>query len=105
MQLHTVGIDLGKTFFHLVGLNLRGEVVVRKKFSRKQLLQEPEALPVHYINSSMNAWVTSGGICASLCTSGPAFTTGSAPCRGGTSWRSQNLPIGISSRQSKDLSK
>jgi hypothetical protein len=38
MQLHTIGIDLGKTVFHLVGLNLRGEVVVRKKFSRKQLL-------------------------------------------------------------------
>jgi hypothetical protein len=29
--LHTIGIDLGKTVFHLVGLNLRGEVVVRKK--------------------------------------------------------------------------
>jgi hypothetical protein len=27
MELHTIGIDLG-----LVGLNLRGEVVVRKKF-------------------------------------------------------------------------
>ena len=32
MQLHTIGIDLGKTLFHLVGLNLLGEVVVRKKF-------------------------------------------------------------------------
>src|SRR6266704_2725598 len=38
MELHTIGIDLGKTVFHLVGLNLRGEVVVRKKLSRKQLL-------------------------------------------------------------------
>ena len=38
MELHTIGIDLGKTVFHLVGLNLRGEVVVRKKSSRKQLL-------------------------------------------------------------------
>jgi len=38
MQLHTIAIDLGKTVFHLVGLNLRGEVVVRKKFSRNQLL-------------------------------------------------------------------
>jgi hypothetical protein len=33
MQLHTIGIDLGKTVFHLVGLNPGGEVVVRKKFS------------------------------------------------------------------------
>ena len=31
MELHTIGIDLGKTVFHLVGLNQRGEVVVRKK--------------------------------------------------------------------------
>jgi hypothetical protein len=39
MELHTIGIDLGKTVFHLVGLNLRGEVEVRKKFSRTQLLR------------------------------------------------------------------
>jgi len=39
MELHTIGIDLGKTVFHLVGLNLRGEVIVRKKFSRTQLLR------------------------------------------------------------------
>jgi transposase len=39
MELHTIGIDLGKTVFHLVGLDLRGEVVVRKKFSRTQLLR------------------------------------------------------------------
>ena len=39
MELHTIGMDLGKTVFHLVGLNLRGEVVVRKKFSRTQLLR------------------------------------------------------------------
>ena len=39
MDLHTIDIDLGKTVFHLVGLNLRGEVVVRKKFSRLQLLR------------------------------------------------------------------
>jgi hypothetical protein len=39
MELHTIGIDLGKTVFHLVGLNLHGEVVVRKRFSRTQLLR------------------------------------------------------------------
>jgi len=38
MELHMIGIDLGKTVFHLVGLDLRGGVVVRRKFSRKQLL-------------------------------------------------------------------
>src|SRR5881628_2025801 len=39
MELHTIGIDLGKTVFHLVGLNLHGEVVARKKFSRIQLMR------------------------------------------------------------------
>ena len=49
MELQTVGIDLGKTVFHLVGLNLRGEVVVRKKFSRKQLLHFTANLQVKLI--------------------------------------------------------
>ena len=31
MELHTIGIDLGKKVFHLVGLNLRGEVVVAQE--------------------------------------------------------------------------
>lgn len=39
MHIHTIGVDLGKTVFHLVGLSLRGEVVVHRKFSRTQLLQ------------------------------------------------------------------
>jgi transposase len=38
MELNAIGIDLGKTVFHLVGLNARGELVVRKRFSRSQLL-------------------------------------------------------------------
>jgi transposase len=39
MDIRTIGIDLGKTVFHLVGVNARGEVVVRKKCSRLQLLR------------------------------------------------------------------
>jgi hypothetical protein len=39
MEIRTIGIDLGKTVFHLAGLNARGEVVVRKKCSRTQLLR------------------------------------------------------------------
>jgi transposase len=38
MELFTLGIDLGKTTFHLVGMNQRGDVVVRKRLSRTQLL-------------------------------------------------------------------
>ena len=39
MKLHAIGIDLGKTVFHLVGLSPSGEVMARKKFSRTQLLR------------------------------------------------------------------
>lgn len=38
MQIHSVGIDLGKTTFHLVALGAAGKVLARKKFNRKQLL-------------------------------------------------------------------
>ena len=38
MELYAIGIDLGKTVFHLVGLDQEGNVVVRKKCSRNQLL-------------------------------------------------------------------
>ena len=38
MQIHSVGIDLGKTTFHLVALGATGQVLIRKKFSQKQLL-------------------------------------------------------------------
>src|SRR5438094_2396680 len=49
MELHTIGIDLGKTVFHLVGLNQRGEVVLCKKFSRKRLLHFTANLQVKLI--------------------------------------------------------
>ena len=49
MKIHTIGIDLGKTNFHLVGLNERGEVVVRKRFSRAQLLRFTANRKVHVI--------------------------------------------------------
>jgi transposase len=49
MKIHTIGIDLGKTSFHLVGLNERGEVIVRKRFSRAQLLRFTANRKVHVI--------------------------------------------------------
>jgi transposase len=45
MEIRTIGIDLGKTVFHLVGVNARGEVVVRKKCSRLQLLRLTSNVP------------------------------------------------------------
>jgi hypothetical protein len=41
MEIRTIGIDLGKTVFHLVGFNARGEVVVRKKCSRTPYCRHP----------------------------------------------------------------
>jgi transposase len=38
MEIHAIGIDLGKTLFHLVGVDACGTVVVRKRCSRSQLL-------------------------------------------------------------------
>jgi transposase len=49
MEIRTLGIDLGKTVFHVVGLNAAGEIVVRKKCSRKQLLRFTANLQVHLI--------------------------------------------------------
>jgi transposase len=38
MQIRSVGIDLGKTTFHLVALNAAGKVLLRRKFPQKQLI-------------------------------------------------------------------
>ena len=45
MQIASVGIDLGKTTFHVVALNDHGKIVARKKFSRQQLLAYTANLP------------------------------------------------------------
>lgn len=45
MHIASVGIDLGKTTFHLVALDEHGKIVIRKKFSRKQLLAYTANLP------------------------------------------------------------
>jgi transposase len=48
-QIKSIGIDLGKTTFHLVALGNGGQVVVRKKFSRQQLLLYTANLPASLI--------------------------------------------------------
>src|SRR6204780_274123 len=57
-----------------------------------------------YINSSINPRATSGGMRELCLTSGSALSTGSDSCRVGTSVRSKNLPMGISSPHSSDFS-
>jgi len=38
MQIRSVGIDLGKTTFHLVALDDNGTVLIRRKFTQRQLI-------------------------------------------------------------------
>jgi len=45
VQIKSIGIDLGKTTFHLIALGTRSQVVIRKKFSRSQLLVFTANLP------------------------------------------------------------
>lgn len=45
MHIASIGIDLGKTTFHLVALAERNKVLLRKKFSRAQLLAYTANLP------------------------------------------------------------
>jgi transposase len=49
MQVHSVGIDLGKTTFHLVALGTAGNVLVRKKYNRKRLLAYTANMPASLI--------------------------------------------------------
>src|SRR5215471_840174 len=49
MHIASIGIDLGKTSFHLVALGERNKILLRKKFSRKQLLVYTANLPASRI--------------------------------------------------------
>jgi len=49
MHIASIGIDLGKTTFHLVALGDRNKVLIRKKFSRSQLLTYTANLPTSLI--------------------------------------------------------
>lgn len=44
-ELSIVGIDLGKNWFHLIGLNGRGATVLRKKLNRVQLAEYAATAP------------------------------------------------------------
>lgn len=66
MKISTIGIDLSKTTFHVVGLDEKGTIVVRKKLSRKQLLTYTANLPTalmgmeacggaHYLGRALEA--------------------------------------------------
>ena len=49
MQIRSIGIDLGKTTFHLVALGAAGKVLVKRKFTQKQLLAYTANLQTSFI--------------------------------------------------------
>ena len=49
MHIASIGIDLGKNTFHLVALGERNKILLRKKFSRRQLLAYTANLPASLI--------------------------------------------------------
>jgi transposase len=69
MELQTLGIDLRKTSFHLVGLGLRDDVVVRKRMSRSQLLHFTSNLRVELIGmEACGGAISSAGLCSNKAT-------------------------------------
>jgi len=62
MHIASIGIDLGKTTFHLVALGEHSKVLVRRKFSRAQLLAYTANLPCSLIGLEACAGVTSWGL-------------------------------------------
>src|SRR6476620_3929900 len=55
MHIASVGIDLGKNTFHLVALGERSKILLRKKFSRAQLLAYTANLPSSLIGLEAGA--------------------------------------------------
>jgi transposase len=49
MHIASIGIDLGKPTFHLVALGERNKVLLRREFSRSQLLAYTANLPASNI--------------------------------------------------------
>lgn len=51
MHITSIGVDLGKTTFHLVALGEHNKVLLRKEFSRSQLLAYTANLPSWFAGS------------------------------------------------------
>lgn len=45
MQITVLGIDIGKSAFHVIGLNGNGSIVLKRKFSRAKLLAYTANMP------------------------------------------------------------
>ena len=75
MEIRSIGIDLGKTTFHLVALGRRGEMLMRRKFTQTQLLTYTANLQTcligleacsgpHFLGRSLRARPRRSGLCS-----------------------------------------
>ena len=44
-QVTTIGIDIGKNSFHLIGLDADGKIALRRKFSQRQIMVRLSNMP------------------------------------------------------------
>ena len=65
MQIRSVGIDLGKTTFHLVALGDNGRVLLKKKFTQKHLIA---------FTANMQTSLIGLEACSGVALPGPCFT-------------------------------
>ena len=68
MNVRVIGIDLGKTIFHQVGMDDHGNLVLKKRFSRTQLMKFLVNMPPCLIGiwKRAAAAITSAGIWQAL---------------------------------------
>lgn len=71
MTVQTIGIDLGKTTFHLVALDGTGKILLKKRFSRTQLFAYAADLPACLIG--MEACCGAHHLGRTLSTQGQSF--------------------------------
>ena len=55
----TIGLDIGKNTFHLVGLDTRGAIAIPFKVSRSQLIRRLVNLPPCLIGLEARVWIAS----------------------------------------------
>ena len=66
MAIRTIGIDLGKTIFHLVALDENGNIVGKKRCSRTQLLTFWQTHPPASLGWRLVAVLTCSGVFSAI---------------------------------------
>ena len=101
MNIASIGIDLGKTTFHLVALGERNKILLRRKFSRTQLLAYTANLPASLIGLEACAGSHFIGSCAARARTSGATHPG-AVCEAVPQVEQERLHRCGSDRRSRD---